>query len=157
MGGRGSTSGAKRNFAIDKNLNGAIIDIEREIKFIDDLRNGRINTSIDIENQNKHIISHEWKNNVKQQMAKINGGDSKAQSPKSRLYANINPAELVEKYSGTGLLSFRKNSTTVDEFVGVGFPVGITFDRKAGKYVKTSRLQIRYQDSGVHVFPILER
>ena len=137
--------------------NGSIISSERERKFIDDLRNGKVNISVDWENQNKHTISPEWKNNARQQIKKLKNGEFRAQSPKSRLYGEIDPEELIKKYCGTGMLAFNNNSDIVDEFVSADYPIGITFDRKVGKYVKTKRLQIRYQKSGVHIFPVLER
>ena len=138
--------------------NRAIIEQEkRKEQFRSDLKSGKINTSLDAKNQKKHIISPEWKNNVKQQMKKINDGDAKAASPKSRLFKDITPEKLFKEYSGKGMLRLQKNSSTVDEFVTADYPVGITFDRKLQKYVKTRRFQIRYQDGGYHLFPVSEK
>lgn len=135
---------------------GIINKNERKMQFLEELKNGKINTALDVNNQKKHIISPEWKNNVKQQMKKFHAGDFKAPSPKSRLNNGVDPIELFKKYSGTGEIKFQKNSSTVDEFVTADYPIGITFDRKRKKYVKTRRFQIRYQDGGYHLFPVIE-
>ena len=137
--------------------NGGIINTgERTKQFLENLNNGKINTSLDVNNQKKHILSPEWKNNVKQQMRKLKAGDVKAASPQSRLFPDIVPEDLFKQYSGTGKINFQNKSSTVDEFVTAAFPVGITFDRKQIKYVRTRRFQIRYQDGGYHLFPVLE-
>lgn len=137
--------------------NGGIINTaERTKQFLENLNNGKINTSLDVNNQKKHILSPEWKNNVKQQMRKFKAGDVKAASPKSRLFPDIAPEDLFKQYSGTGKIKFQNKCSTVDEFVTADFPVGITFDRKQLKYVRTRRFQIRYQDGGYHLFPVSE-
>ena len=136
----------------------AIIEQEkRKEQFRSDLKSGKINTSLDVKNQKKHIISPEWKNNVRQQIKKLHDGDTKAASPKSRLFKDVTPEKLFKEYSGKGTLRLQKNSTTVDEFVTADYPVGITFDRKLQKYVRTRRFQIRYQDGGYHLFPVSEK
>lgn len=138
--------------------NRAIIEQEkRKEQFRSDLKSGKINTSLDVKNQKKHIISPEWKNNVRQQIKKLHDGDTKAASPKSRLFKDVTPEKLFKEYSGKGTLRLQKNSTTVDEFVTADYPVGITFDRKLQKYVRTRRFQIRYQDGGYHLFPVSEK
>lgn len=143
--------------ALDKSAGSGIIGVdERKTQFLNDLRSGKVNTSLDVKNQNKHIASTEWKNNVKQQLKKIRDGDVKASTPKSRLYTNVDPVALFEKYAGTGNIKFQRKSSTIDEFVTADSFVGITFDRKQRKYVKTRRFQIRYQDNGYHLFPVLE-
>ncbi len=138
--------------------NRAIIEQEEQKEqFRSDLKSGKINTSLDVKNQKKHIISPEWKNNVKQQMNRLYDGDTKAASPKSRLFKDVTPEKLFKEYSGKGTLRLQKNSSTVDEFVTADYPVGITFDRKLQKYVRTRRFQIRYQDGGYHLFPVSEK
>ena len=138
--------------------NRAIIEQEkRKEQFRSDLKSGKINTSLDVKNQKKHIISPEWKNNVRQQIKKLHDGDTKAASPKSRLFKDVTPEKLFKEYSGKGTLRLQKNSTTVDEFVTADYPVGITFDRKLQKFVRTRRFQIRYQDGGYHLFPVSEK
>lgn len=148
----------KAQIRLTEEKNRAIIEQEkRKEQFRSDLKSGKINTSLDVKNQKKHIISPEWKNNVRQQIKKLHDGDTKAASPKSRLFKDVTPEKLFKEYSGKGTLRLQKNSTTVDEFVTADYPVGITFDRKLQKYVRTRRFQIRYQDGGYHLFPVLEK
>ena len=148
----------KVQIRLTEEKNRAIIEQEkRKEQFRSDLKSGKINTSLDVKNQKKHIISPEWKNNVRQQIKKLHDGDTKAASPKSRLFKDVTPEKLFKEYSGKGTLQLQKNSTTVDEFVTADYPVGITFDRKLQKYVRTRRFQIRYQDGGYHLFPVSEK
>lgn len=148
----------KAQIRLTEEKNRAIIEQEEQKEqFRSDLKSGKINTSLDVKNQKKHIISPEWKNNVKQQMNKLHDGDTKAASPKSRLFKDVTPEKLFKEYSGKGTLRLQKNSSTVDEFVTADYPVGITFDRKLQKYVRTRRFQIRYQDGGYHLFPVSEK
>lgn len=148
----------KAQIRLTEEKNRAIIEQEkRKEQFRSDLKSGKINTSLDVKNQKKHIISPEWKNNVRQQIKKLHDGDTKAASPKSRLFKDVTPEKLFKEYSGKGTLRLQKNSTTVDEFVTADYPVGITFDRKLQKYVRTRRFQIRYQDGGYHLFPVSEK
>ena len=148
----------KVQIRLTEEKNRAIIEQEkRKEQFRSDLKRGKINTSLDVKNQKKHIISPEWKNNVRQQIKKLHDGDTKAASPKSRLFKDVTPEKLFKEYSGKGTLRLQKNSTTVDEFVTADYPVGITFDRKLQKYVRTRRFQIRYQDGGYHLFPVSEK
>ncbi len=148
----------KAQIRLTEEKNRAIIEQEEQKEqFPSDLKSGKINTSLDVKNQKKHIISPEWKNNVKQQMNKLHDGDTKAASPKSRLFKDVTPEKLFKEYSGKGTLRLQKNSSTVDEFVTADYPVGITFDRKLQKYVRTRRFQIRYQDGGYHLFPVSEK
>ena len=148
----------KAQIRLTEEKNRAIIEQEkRKEQFRYDLKSGKINTSLDVKNQKKHIISPEWKNNVRQQIKKLHDGDTKAASPKSRLFKDVTPEKLFKEYSGKGTLRLQKNSSTVDEFVTADYPVGITFDRKLQKYVKTRRFQIRYQDGGYHLFPVSEK
>lgn len=148
----------KAQIRLTEEKNRAIIEQEkRKEQFRSDLKSGKINTSLDVKNQKKHIISPEWKNNVRQQIKKLHDGDTKAASPKSRLFKDITPEKLFKEYSGKGTLRLQKNSSTVDEFVTADYPVGITFDRKLQKYVRTRRFQIRYQDGGYHLFPVSEK
>lgn len=148
----------KAQMRLTEEKNRVIIEQEkRKEQFRSDLKSGKINTSLDVKNQKKHVISPEWKNNVKQQMKKLHDGDTKASSPKSRLFKDVTPEKLFKEYSGKGTLRLQKNSSTVDEFVTADYPVGITFDRKLQKYVRTRRFQIRYQDGGYHLFPVSEK
>ena len=123
------------------------IDLDR---FQKDLAAGRVNTSIDMKQQPKHMLTPEWKNQVKQAIQ--SGG-----KPKSKLAKGINPQDIVSQYSGTGTMRVYKGNHCVDEFVTLPMAAGVTFDAKVGKYVSTHRIQIKYTNNGVHVLPVLER
>ena len=132
-----------------------IIRSDREKKFIEDLRSGKINTVIDQERQNNHVSGGVWRNQVKQAFnANKNGVKI---TPKSRLFSGIDPQWLVDTYSGTGRFEFRPNSNSFDEFITLPFDVGVTFDKAIGKYIKTNVIQIKYSaKNGTHVFPTKE-
>jgi len=123
------------------------IDLDR---FQKDLAAGRVNTAIDPKQQPKHMLTSDWKNQVKQALR--NGG-----KPKSRLAKGLDPQEIVSKYGGTGEMRVYKGNHCVDEFVTIPDNAGVTFDAKTGKFVKTHRIQIKYTNNGVHVLPVLER
>ena len=123
------------------------IDLE-EFKLA--LSNGLVNITIDDKQQPKHQLTPNWRNQVKQAIK--TGGN-----PKGRLFKSVDPQEIVEKYGGTGTMRCYKGNLCVDEFVSLPYDVGVSFSRKAGKYVKTRRVQIKYNQAGVHVFPVLEK
>ena len=121
-----------------------------------DMAMGVVNTSVDTDNQPKHMLTKEWKNQVKQALP------NPKLTPKSRLAKGLEPQELINKYAGTGKDAdnyvFRKGSKYPDEFITLPFTAGVTFDKKTGKYVKTTRIQFRYNErKGIHVFPVEER
>ena len=98
----------------------------------------------------KHQSTPQWRNQVKQALQ--NNG-----SPKSMLYNHVDPQLIVDEYCGTGILQSKKGNKCVDEFVSLPYPVGVSYDKKVGKYVQTSRVQIKYTKDGTHVIPVLER
>lgn len=123
------------------------IDLDR---FQRDLAAGRINTTIDTKQQPKHMLTPEWKNQVKQAIK--SGG-----KPKSRLAKGIDPQEIVAQYAGTGAPRVYKGNHCVDEFITLPQIAGVTFDAKVGKFIPTHRIQIKYTNAGVHILPVLER
>lgn len=128
----------------------------RDNQFLDDLRNGKINTAIDDGAQKKHYDLKAWRNQVKQALKNFRDGlKGRSAVPAALLKQNLNPQELVNKYAGTGKLRWLndKPGTLPDEFVTVDYPVGITFERETGRFVSTNVLQIRYTKNGTHVFP----
>lgn len=125
------------------------IDIEN---FKKALSKGYVNTTIEKSQQQKHQRGKAWKNQVKQALK--SGGK---QTPKSRLFDTVDPQEIVDKYGGTGVYDCKKGNKCIDEYIVLPFEVGVTFDRKQGKYIKTRMVQIKYVKNGTHVFPIKER
>lgn len=141
-----------KQLEIDKAEKDAIIK-EKENSFHSDLKNGNIKKEIDENHQKKHITGKVWKQQVKQALDDIKKNPDSKQKPKSRLLDNIDPQTIVDNYAGTGELEFRKNSKYPDEFIELPFDVGVTFDKRLGRYVKTRTIQIKYSDRGTHVFP----
>ena len=123
------------------------IDLDR---FQKDLAAGRVNTTIDTKQQKNHMLTPEWKNQVKQAIK--NGG-----KPKSRLAKGVDPREIVARYAGTGKMRVYKGNHCVDEFITLPRIAGVTFDAKVGRFIPTHRVQIKYTNSGVHMLPVLER
>ena len=95
-----------------------------------------------------------WKNIVKQALKP--GGKG---TPRSRLAKGLDPQDLINKYAGTGKdYQFIGNNKYPDEYITLPFTVGVTYNKKTGKYEKTNRVQIKYDEkNGAHIFPILER
>lgn len=131
----------------------AIIGLKIQ-QFKTDLANGKVNTTIDKSQQNKHTYSKVWKNQVKQAMAS-NGKEA----PKSVLSKKLDPQNLIDKYAGKGNdYRFIGNNKYPDEYITLPFVVGKTYDKKTGKYSDTHRIQLKYNEKkGAHIFPINEK
>lgn len=145
-----------KQLEIDKAEKDAIIK-EKEDSFRSDLKNGNIKKEIDVNHQKKHITGKVWKQQVRQALDDIKKNPDSKQKPKSRLLDNIDAQTIVDNYAGTGKLRFSRNSNYPDEFIELPFDVGVTFDRKLSRYIKTRTVQIKYSDKGTHVFPTKER
>ncbi len=140
------------NGALTKLRNGGIIN-DRKEQFLQELHSGKINTAVNERAQKKHTNSSAWRNQVKQAIKALKEG--KRLTPKSRLFSHIEPQAIVNEYAGKGRFVFTK-SNGYNEFVTLPYDVGVTFDKKTGKYVKTNVVQIKYAEDGVHVFPTKE-
>lgn len=132
---------------------GSGIIISREQQFFSDLKAGKINVQLDAKNQEKHIISDKRKNNAKQQHLKIISGDTTTGNPKSCLFREMDPQTLISKYAGTGRLVFDDLHGIVNEFIEIGYLVGLTYERRLKKFIRSTTLQIKYTKAGVHIFP----
>ncbi len=123
-------------------------------QFKADLKSGKIITSVDIANQSKHLNGKVWKNQVKQAI----GSNGKI-TPRSKLAKDLDPQKLIDKYAGTGSkYQYMGNNKYPDEYITLPFTAGVTFNKKTGKYEKTNRIQIKYNEKkGIHVFPVLEK
>lgn len=123
-------------------------------QFKKDLADGKINTAVDTKRQQNHVNGKAWKNQVKQAMQ--SGGNL---TPKSRLAKGLDPQKLIDKYSGTGKnYQYFGSNKYPDEYITLPFTVGVTYNKKTGKYEKTNRVQIKYNEkNGAHIFPVSER
>lgn len=123
-------------------------------QFKKDLADGKINTSVDQKHQSNHVNGKAWKNQVKQA---VQSGNNSV--PKSRLAKGLDPQELINKYAGTGKdYQYFGSNKYPDEYITLPFTVGVTYNKKTGKYEETNRVQIKYNEKkGAHIFPISER
>lgn len=109
-----------------------------------------VNKSIRVRKQQQHILGTvDWLNESKKAVGK-------GMSPKSALYKNVDPQDIIDKFSGKGKIRYTNKSNYPEEFIDVGKNIGITYDKKLGKYVPTSRVQIVYSKDGAHVFPVID-
>lgn len=106
-----------------------------------DILNEKYPLSLNIGNQNKHILtSHSYKN----------------EGSKSYILGDLNTAqELVNKYHGTGEIRLNgKNQWIKKEFVTVDYDIGMIVDRETRKETATNRFSIHYSNSkGTHIVP----
>ncbi len=151
MGGRGASSGAK----VPSEVNPVFRDWLNSTVFKSQVANGQITLGIDDRNQINHLLTPQWKNQVKQAIASYRtGGDGR---PKSILDKSIDTQKIVDTYAGTGSIRYNSKSIYPEEFIKLPFIVGKTFDRKTGRYVSTNTLQIKYGKNGPHIFPTKEK
>lgn len=100
------------------------------------------------EKQQQHILgTPEWVKASREAIAK-------GQNPKSAFYKNVDPQDIVNRFSGKGTVKYSKKSLYPEEYVDVGQNIGITYDKKVGRYITTSRVHIIYSSTGTHVFPV---
>lgn len=150
-GGGGENSSQKSNFNLTNFLNDATIE-DKETAFKNLIKQGKVNTTVEQSQQQKHQATKAWKNQVKQA---INSNGK--QTPKSLLYENIDPQKFVDKYSGTGQMHFPKNNSVVNEYIKLPYNVGKTYEKKVQKYISTNVMQIKYTQNGVHIFPTVKK
>lgn len=119
------------------------------------LQNGEVHTTIQRKKQEEHTQGTKaWKNRIKQAVA--TQGTDREITPQSFLYKNVIPAEIVQKYSGTGQFSYSFGSATVKEYVTLEKAAGRYYNQGRKGYVETKRVCILYNNKGTHVFPVKE-
>jgi len=104
--------------------------------------------NIRIGQQNKHIAgTHEYKQYVKSQKAKGEYGPS-------RLNGDIEFAqELVNKYSGTGIIIIKNGKWLNYEKIESDDIIGIAVNNLTGEEEETKKFKIHYSKYGVHIVP----
>lgn len=101
--------------------------------------------------QQQHILgSKGWLEESKRLIAK-------SENPKSFLFNHVDPQKIVDKYAPITKLEYRKGSNYPIQYVICDDYIGKTFDKKAGKYIKTRKVAIVHSSKGVHVYPVIER
>lgn len=123
---------------------------EKARKFKEKLKNGEISTAVRSVKQQEHIQgTKKWKQRVRIDL------ESKGTAP-DMFYRGVDVQQLVNDFSGKGVLEFRKNQIYPIEYISIGKPVGRYFNIGTGKYVETKRFAIRYSSKGVHLHPVKE-
>lgn len=127
---------------IENSEKNAIIKRETERIHLQ-INNGEIPLTINIGNQNKHII---------------NSHSFKPEEKKSYLYGSCDDAQqLIYQYAGKGELKFSKRCVwTKKEFAEAPYNIGATCDEN-GNFVATNRFAIHYGKKGTHVVPVLRK
>ena len=102
--------------------------------------------------QREHTLgTKEWLKRVKRDIK-----DHK--TPASMLFASEDVSALINKYCGTGEIVFRDVKQVYPvEFVTADHVVGKVWNSGLGRYVNTSRFEIRYSSDGFHIHPVKEK
>ena len=97
--------------------------------------------------QNQHIFGTEqFEQRRVQELEKGYG-----QSPS---YLIVDAKSVVDKYAGTGEISFRANEKYLREEIVLPEVAGYYWGRKEQKYFPTNKVKLVYSQKGVHVYPI---
>ena len=126
------------------------------------LAEGKVNTRIQKAKQLEHTQGTKSLQNRMKQAFKSQRDPTlpreKKQTPQSYLYKQINAQELVNRYAGKGLITYRQGSGTVREWITVEKPIGRCYNQGTGRYEETHRVCIIYHErKGTHVFPVKEK
>lgn len=141
MGGRGAKSPVARELTNGKNND----IISKRVPF------SETNKTIHADKQQQHILgTAEWLRESKREIAK-------GKNPKSAFYRDVNAQEIVDNFSGKGIIQYSSKSCYPEEYVDMGKNIGVTYDKKVKKYIHTSRIKIVYSQKGAHAFPVLKK
>lgn len=126
------------------------------------LAEGKVNTRIQKAKQLEHMQgTKSLRNRMKQAFESQRDPAlplEKKQTPQSYLYKQINVQELVDRYAGKGLITYRQGSGTLREWITVEKPIGRCYNQGTKRYEETSRICIMYHErKGTHVFPVKEK
>lgn len=142
-----STSASPGGFKVSSLIADTSMDDSAKVAaFLTHLKNGDVKTRIDGRTQRRHQSGPAWRKQVSD--AVRTGGN-----PKSLLRKDINPAQFVATYAGTGRIAISQAGHAVHEFIAFQTPIGRTYNRRTGKYEPAYIMQIKYTDNGVHIFP----
>ena len=137
IGEDGGSSGGRKK--VDKSSKPDIIKVEDCNKKIKDSK------------QHEHSEGHKrW---IEESQKNI----EKGKNPNSFIYKGVDAQALVNSFSGTGTICYRRNNPYPLEYISTSKAMGETFERKTGGYVPTKRLCIVYSKKGTHIFPVAER
>ena len=120
---------------------------------LEKLNSGIIDTSIynlklKWAKQPEHVIgTKQWKDRVLK-------AHNQGKSLPGAFYSNIDVQSLIKEYSGTGF-AVTKNLYP-KEFVNTNDFIGLAYDFKSRKYIKSKRMCIQYSSKGVHAYPVID-
>ncbi len=114
----------------------------------DKILKGEYNLKVREQKQQEHIIgTKQWVNRVKNNI-------EQGRIPQSAFDKNINIQKIIDKYKGTGVVEFRGKDIFPREYVNADREIGIFFNNKINKYVRTNRIAIHYSSKGTHAYPV---
>ncbi|MDE7361893.1 MAG: hypothetical protein K2N38_08155 [Oscillospiraceae bacterium] len=99
----------------------------------------------------QHILgTAEWLKACREEIAK-------GKNPKSAFYVGVDIQEIVDKYSGTGRITYTSSSEYLHEYINFDSEIGETYDKKVGKYVSTLLVENVYSKKGGTRFPCITK
>lgn len=116
--------------------------------FIEELKNGNINTKLRWRKQAEHIEG------TKENKIRINEDIKNGKTAASIFYKDVDVKELFDIYHGKGEMVFMENQTYPVEYVSVEKPIGKVYNIGKKEYEETNRIAIRYSSKGVHLHPV---
>lgn len=131
----------------------AIINLKIK-EFSDKLRSGNIRTTISPQKQSRHIYGS------KEYLAYVDRLSSRGDFP-AYIREDVSVKDLhglVRDKLGTGIIEI-KSDNSVQEFFDCDDTIGYYYDKTAGKYVPTKRVQVKYSigDGNIHIIPVKEK
>lgn len=106
----------------------------------DRIKSAEIDKTVNAEKQNRHIR-----------------GNSEYDEGRSFLLDGIDPQELVDRYHGTGEISFtRKGEWDRKEIITADMIIGVSVDKTTNKRTPTQKFKIHYSKTGTHIVPTLK-
>lgn len=120
-------------------------------KFLEQLRNGEINSKQRWSKQNEHIEG------TAQRTKRIENDLRNEKTPSSYFLKGTNVDEIFKKYSGTGKLIFENGKQYPTEYIDIDKARGKVYNSGIKEYVDTKRIKIEYSTNGYHIYPVKER
>lgn len=128
----------------------AIIE-EKVEQFKKDLLLGNISTVISPQKQARHMLGTKEYENYIDRMQKARKGTYP--SVFNSEYTLLDIQKKVSKHLGTGVIEVNADGS-IQEFFDCDEVIGYYWDNKAGRYVETNRVQVKYSSKNIHIIPV---